>query len=129
LDARGIESRTIMRLLAVAVAAVLAAGAVSSAQAQQQPRPKRLAANPPGTYVMHRDEDGKVRTKILVQKRSYLDGGTEVMPGDNINSFRSSFMRGQPSSVTQNTAFDRPSWVNDPFFLAGKNNPYPWSGN
>ena len=31
---------------------------------------------------MHRDEQGRTRTKILVQKRSYLDGGTEVMPGD-----------------------------------------------
>jgi hypothetical protein len=51
------------------------------------------------------------------------------MPSDNVNSFRSSFMRGQPSAITQNTAFDRPSWVNDPFFLPGKNNPYPWSGN
>jgi hypothetical protein len=129
LDARGIESRTIMRLLAVAVAAVLAAGAVSSAQAQQQPRPKRLAANPPGTYVMHRDEDGKVRTKILVQKRSYLDGGTEVMPGDNIDPYRSSFLMHRPSAVTTNTAFDRPSWVNDPFFLPGKRNPYPFGGD
>jgi hypothetical protein len=118
-----------MRLMAVAVAAALAVSAASVAEAQQQPRPRRVVAEPPGTYVVTRDESGRTRTKILVQKRSYLDGGTEVMPSDNVNSFRSSFMRGQPSAITQNTAFDRPSWVNDPFFLPGKNNPYPWSGN
>ena len=28
------------------------------------------------------DERGRVRTKILVQKRSYLDGGTDVLPGE-----------------------------------------------
>ena len=35
---------------------------------------------------MHRDEQGRTRTKILVQKRSYLDGGTEVMPGDVVTN-------------------------------------------
>jgi hypothetical protein len=127
----------LMRLMAFAVAAAVAACAVSAADAA--PRKKRLAdaqpyatrsqPGPGSTTIYSRDENGRVRTKILVQKRSYLDGGTEVMPGDNVDSFRSSFMRGQPSAITQNTAFDRPSWVNDPFFLAGKNNPYPWSGN
>ena len=72
----------------------------------------------------------RVVTRITVKRRSYLDGGTEVMPADNINSFRSTFMSYRPgSAATQNTAFDRPSWVNDPFFLAGKRNPYPWIGN
>jgi hypothetical protein len=117
-----------MRWMAVAVTAALAMSAASVAEAQQQPRPRRVI-EPPPTYVVHRDESGRTRTKILVQKRSYLDGGTEVMPGDNVNSFRSSFMRGQPSAITQNTAFDRPTWASDPFFLPGKNNPYPWSGN
>ncbi|WP_157100009.1 hypothetical protein [Rhodoplanes sp. Z2-YC6860] len=86
---------------------------------------------PPGTTtIVSRDEYGRTRTRILVQKRSYLDGGTEVMPADNVNSFRSTFMSYRPgSAATQNTAFDRPSWVNDPFFLAGARNPYPWTGN
>src|SRR6478609_1933595 len=117
-----------MRLVAMAVVAAFAVGAVSIADAA--PRKKQVVYAQPGpgsTVIYSRDENGRVRTKILVQKRSYLDGGTEVMPGDNVDSFRSSFMRGQPSAITQNTAFDRPSWVNDPFFLAGKNNPYPWS--
>src|SRR5882672_12667734 len=28
------------------------------------------------------DETGRVRTKITVRRRSYLDGGTEVVPGE-----------------------------------------------
>ena len=28
------------------------------------------------------DENGRVRTKITVRPRSYLDGGTEVLPGE-----------------------------------------------
>jgi len=28
------------------------------------------------------DENGRVRTKITVRPRSYLDGGTEVIPGE-----------------------------------------------
>ena len=121
-----------MRLMAVAVAAALVASAVSAvAQDQYQSRQRRAVRSDtvPGTYVMHRDESGRTRTKILVQKRSYLDGGTEVMPADNVNSFRSTFMSGSPSSITKNTAFDRPGWQSDPFYLTGKNSPYPWYGN
>ena len=38
----------------------------------------RAAGN---TVYVSRGEDGRTRTKIIVQKRSYLDGGTEVLPG------------------------------------------------
>jgi hypothetical protein len=120
-----------MRLMAVALAAAVAVVAVSTADAQNNPRLRRVEPLPPGTTtIVTQDEFGRTRTRILVQKRSFLDGGTEVMPADNINSFRSTFMSYRPgSAATQNTAFDRPSWVNDPFFLAGKRNPYPWLGN
>src|SRR5260221_4691111 len=126
-----------MRLMALVLTAAVAVCAVSAADAA--PRLKRVnnssgvvesSAPPPGsTVIVRRDEQGRTHTRILVQKRSYLDGGTEVMPADNVNSFRSTFMSYRPGSVTERTAFDRPSWVNDPFFLAGKNNPYPWLGN
>ena len=125
-----------MRLMAVVLTAAVAVCAVSAADAA--PRLKRVDNNgvvqgspgPGATTVVTRDEQGRTRTRILVQKRSYLDGGTEVMPADNVNSFRSTIMSYRPgSAATQKTAFDRPSWVNDPFFLPGKNNPYPWLGN
>jgi len=123
-----------MRLMAVAAAAAIALLTMPQAS-DAAPRLKRVDRNggayvgSGGTTVVTRDEQGRTRTRIIVQKRSYLDGGTEVMPSDNINSFRSTFMSYRPGSVTANTAFDRPGWWNDPFFLPGKRNPYPWLGN
>lgn len=115
-----------MRLMALATIAVFAVTAVSAANAE--PRKKRVAEgyNPPGTYVMHRDEQGRTRTKIIVQKRSYLDGGTEVMPGDNINVYRSTFLDHRASSGLGNNIITNPLGpIPDPFFLPGKNNPWP----
>ncbi len=66
--------------------AVIAAGAVVAATlappADAAPR-KRFAAKRTGqpTVFVSRDEDGRTRTRILVTRRSYLDGGTEVLPG------------------------------------------------
>src|ERR1700742_4680287 len=111
-----------MRWMAVVVVAASALAATSQSHAQSsqtgvQPRPVQ------GTTITTRDENGRVRTKILVQKRSYLDGGTEVMPSDNIKPARSSFMGQQPAAVLRNTAAD-PKWaIDDPLFLPS-NRPY-----
>ena len=120
-----------MRVMAIAVVAVFAAGALSTADAaprKRQPVQPAPAYVPATTYVMHRDEQGRTRTKILVQKRSYLDGGTEVMPGDIsgsnrdtlINSF--SYNPSRASVSNDNVVPSRP--IPDPFFLPGKNNPF-----
>src|SRR4051795_10616927 len=118
-----------MRLLAIAVAAALTAGAITAAGAEpvrrrvaQQPQP-----GPGATYVMHRDEQGRTRTKVLVQKRSYLDGGTEVMPGDiqtNQQNLIDSRRTSSGMSLVPNDSVVPGHVVNDPFFLPGKNNPY-----
>jgi hypothetical protein len=117
-----------MRLLAVMIVAALCAGTASSADAQSRPRRTSTDAGPGTTTIVSRDEQGRVRTKILVQKRSYLDGGTEVMPGDisgtnrdaMINSFYYNPSRASVSN--DNIVPSRP--IPDPFFLPGKNNPY-----
>jgi hypothetical protein len=116
-----------MRLLAIAVAAALTAGAITAAGAEpvrrrvaQQPQP-----GPGATYVMHRDELGRTRTKILVQKRSYLDGGTEVMPGDVQDHYTNFiYMHQRPTSVISNDNVVPLHPIPDPFFLPGKDNPY-----
>ena len=77
-----------MRLTQFAVAfacAVAAAGLFAApADAQQQPPSKkeRVYTNRDHTVFVSRDEDGKRRTKIIVQKRSYLDPGTEPLPSE-----------------------------------------------
>ena len=50
-------------------------------------RPRRSASSSDRghTVFVSRDEDGRTRTKIIVQKRSYLDPGTEALPGDEHN--------------------------------------------
>jgi hypothetical protein len=77
------KTRTIMRLCtgALVVAAVFA---LTSAPADAQSRrdSQRQAAPPGSTVFVSRDESGRTRTRIIVQRRSYLDGGTEVMPGE-----------------------------------------------
>src|SRR6478752_2042122 len=115
-----------MRLVAMAVVAAFAVGAVSIADAA--PRKKQVADVQPGpgsTVITSQDERGRVRTKILVQKRSYLDGGTEVMPGD-IQSHQTNFidMHQNTRSAIANDSVVPNHPIPDPFFLPGKNNPY-----
>jgi len=69
------------------------------------------------------------RSRIRVAPRSFLDGGTEVIPGDR------KFMDyavppgnlAEPLSNTRGTAFNRDTTLSDPFFLPSRRNPYPWN--
>jgi hypothetical protein len=114
-----------MRVMAVAIAAVMAAYSVPAAEAAPKKRVDTYVA--PTTTIVHRDEQGRTRTKILVQKRSYLDGGTEVMPGDvvtNRDNTINSFYYSPSSASVSNAGIVPPRPVPDPFFLPGKNNPF-----
>jgi len=56
------------------------------------------------------DESGRVRTKITVRRRSYLDGGTEVIPGDRKYmdyAAPSSHMNAAPSAAWDPTGTHR----------------------
>jgi hypothetical protein len=67
---------------AIAACAVLAAALALPAEAAPRKKVKYVrAGGGPPTVVITRDEDGKTRTKLIVTPRSYLDGGTEVLPG------------------------------------------------
>jgi hypothetical protein len=113
-----------MRLTTFVAAAALAGTITTTADAAPPKRP--VAYNPPGTVVVHRDENGRTRTKIIVQKRSYLDGGTEVMPGENSDTYRSTFLTHQASEGLGPNVIRNPQGpIPDPFFLPGKNNPWP----
>ena len=66
---------------------VLAAGAIVvatlAASAEAAPRKRLVVKRASGapTVFVSRDETGRTRTRIIVTRRSYLDGGTEVLPG------------------------------------------------
>jgi hypothetical protein len=117
-----------MRPMAVALVAAFAVGAVATANAQSNPRLRRVEPLPPGsTTIITRDEFGRTRTRVMVQKRSYLDGGTEVMPG-TYQPANGVHLYGQrpTDGLGPNDITNPRGPIPDPFFLPGKNNPWPW---
>src|SRR5881394_2637395 len=64
-------------LLALSVAAVTIGTLATPAEAQ-----RRVYRGDQTERITIIDENGRVRTKITVRPRSYLDGGTEVLPGE-----------------------------------------------
>lgn len=65
------------RLLLLAAGAMIAASFAGPANAQApQQRGQRIYSNGPNVVYQ------QGRTRIYVSKRSWLDGGTEVLPGD-----------------------------------------------
>jgi hypothetical protein len=79
----GLNSRKTfaMRWIAILAAGVgfTATGLVTEpAQAQSGQR----AYHRNSTVIVTQDENGRRRTRVVVNRRSYLDGGTEVLPGE-----------------------------------------------
>lgn len=80
--------------------------ALLAVPANAQSNERRITTNARGhTVFTSRDEDGRTRTKIIIQKRSYLDPGTEVLPGSIHNHDYQSSPGQRASSVLDNTAF------------------------
>jgi hypothetical protein len=112
-----------MRLMAIAIAAAFAVSAVTVADAA--PRKQRAVTSSAGSTVFtSRDENGRTRTRIIVQKRSSLDGGTEVMPGDISRNYMALPTHSASGMLGPNEITNPPGPIPDPFFLPGKNNPW-----
>jgi hypothetical protein len=109
--------------MAIAIAAAFAVSAVTVADAA--PRKQRAVTSSAGSTVFtSRDENGRTRTRIIVQKRSYLDGGTEVMPGDISRNYMALPTHSASGMLGPNEITNPPGPIPDPFFLPGKNNPW-----
>ncbi len=77
------------------------------------------------TVFVSRDEDGRARTRIIVQKRSYLDPGTEVFPGENSDHKYAFPPNHSASSVLDNTVFGgNQTALPTMWTLPGRNNPW-----
>ncbi len=72
--------RSTVVFAALASLAMVFATATADAAPRKRVTIKR-SYNAPPTVFVSRDENGRTRTRIIVQRRSYLDGGTEVLPG------------------------------------------------
>jgi len=105
--------------------AVAAAMSLLAAPADAAPKKKTVIAARGHTVYTSRDEDGRKRTRIIIQKRSYLDPGTEVFPGENSDHGYAYSPTHSASSILDNTAFGRnQSALPGAFDLPSKNNPW-----
>ncbi|HEU4660369.1 MAG TPA: hypothetical protein VFS63_06900 [Pseudolabrys sp.] len=112
------------------LATILAAAAVAgffAAPADAAPKKRQTVAAARGnTYVSVRDENGRRRTRIIVQRRSYLDPGTEVLPYS-----QSSFDYAVPPTFSPTQVIDKTTGnfgnpLHGPFDIPSKNNPWQW---
>ena len=95
-----------MRLAVLTALAASAAMLALAGPADAQQRGYRAK----GERITIIDESGRVRTKITVRRRSYLDGGTEVIPGDRKYmdyAAPSSHMNAAPSAAWDPTGTHR----------------------
>jgi hypothetical protein len=121
-----------MQLKVILAAFVLVgAGALlgTSADAQtDRTKKKTVVYNRDRTVMISRDEDGRTRTRVIIQKRSFLDPGTETSPGERVRN--TGFVENpnqRASSVIDNTSaglLNTQSALPGPWTLPSKNNPW-----
>jgi hypothetical protein len=115
-----------MRLkhLAVAVAFAGALGLLA-APAGAAPKKKRVITSQGHTVFVSRDENGRSRTRIIIQKRSYLDPGTETFPGERGDHDYAWLPNQHAGSVLDNTTFGgNQSALPGPWTLPFRDNPW-----
>jgi hypothetical protein len=77
--------------------------------------------------VTQRVVTSRPRARIVVRNRSFLDPGTESLPGESRDqdyAFPSGY---SPARVIENTPFYHRSPLPGPFDLPGQDNPWPWN--
>ena len=113
-----------------AVFAAFAACALLAAPAEAAVKKKKTVASRSvvgqQTVFINRDESGRRRTRIIVQRRSYLDAGTEVLPGERKYNDYAMPPNYSVTGVIDNTAFSHRSPLFGPFDLPSRNNPFAW---
>jgi hypothetical protein len=96
----------------------------SPAYAQQPPQKRGVAAQG-HTVSVSRDESGRTRTRIIIQKRSYLDPGTEPLPSErNVLDYINTPDQ-RADAPLKNTAFGgSQTALPGPFTLPSRHNPW-----
>jgi hypothetical protein len=112
----------------IAVTALVAfsvfAGAAEAQTTTTTTKKRVITRNADRTVVISRDETGRTRTRIIVQKRSFLDPGTQVFPGEVRYNDSIQAVQSRPLSVQENTPFERRYPLPGPFDLPFQSNPY-----
>jgi hypothetical protein len=117
-----------MALKVAAIALVTALALIAApafAQDGQAKKKKVVTYNRDHTVQVSRDEDGRTRTRIIIQKRSYLDPGTETFPGERGDHDYAMLPNHRASGVLDNTNFgSNQTALPGPWTLPSKNNPW-----
>jgi hypothetical protein len=113
-----------LKYLAVAVALVGTLGLLT-APSYAASKKKQVYYNRDRTVVISRDENGRTRTRIIIQKRSYLDPGTEPLPSERNSLDYVENPNQRADSVLNNTIFGSDmTALPGPFTLPSRNNPW-----
>ena len=112
----------------VLVGALALLAGPSNAQTDQTKKKTTVFYNRDRTVQISRDEEGRTRTRIIIQKRSFLDPGTETFPGERERN--TGYMENpnqRAGSVLNNTSaglLNTQSALPGPWTLPSKNNPW-----
>lgn len=119
------RSSAVITAFAIAAAMSLLAAPADAAAKKRKPQ---YVYGRGHTLFVSRDEDGRKRTRIIVQKRSYLDPGTEVLQGERNYTDYAILPNQSPTSVLNNTTFgDRGgSVLPRPFESTTKGSLFGW---
>ena len=118
----------IFAALFCAAAFALSTVAVTPADAQTQPKTqKRVAAKKYGPVPISMAPPPRAR--VTVTRRTFLDAGTHVIPGDRKFTDYAVPPTYYPGSVADNRGgmYIDQSPLPGPFTLPGRDNPWPWN--
>jgi hypothetical protein len=111
-------------LAVTALAAFSVLAGAANAQTTTTTKKRVIARNADRTVVVSRDESGRTRTRIIVQKRSFLDPGTQTFPGEVRYNDSIQAVQTDPLTTQRNTAFDRSYQLPSRFELPFPNSSY-----
>jgi hypothetical protein len=107
-------------LCAVALAALMAGAALSASPAAAETK-KHVVTDPNQKVAVV-----KPKTRIIVQKRSFLDGGTEVLPGQRKFTDYAFPPGYSPTAVIDHTSANIYGPLIDPLAVPGRYGPIFW---
>jgi hypothetical protein len=109
-------------------AAIALAGAIGllAGPAGAAAKKKTVYANSDRTVIVSRDEKGRTHTRIIIQRRSFLDPGTEPLPSERSTLDYIDTPTQHAGGVLDNTAFGNRggSALPGPFTLPSSHNPW-----
>jgi hypothetical protein len=118
-----------LKMFAAVIAAASAVALLLPADpAAAAAKKKHVVARQATTRIVSRDENGRTRTRVIIQQRSFLDGGTEVLPGERKFTDYAIPPNYSPTDVIDNTSRGHRSPLPGPWDLPGKNNPGQYWG-